>query len=525
MRSIRRSMTVYLLILLAITLGVAWVVIDQVTARALEAREAAGAELVERRYQERVREEHFSTDQALLHQARDLGNAMVTHYTGQFFVELNKYQRLMSAANLMFLENPLAQVAWSATTSDNGTMSRPNRIPGLLFRMYFSNLPLPEEYIQHHDIENLGRDYFQVNTLSGREWHSHSLGGQSLAFDPKLIDTKHPDAKPIDPVKNPEAPNLVDWMFGVASVGPEKEPVRRVLMKVPYFAGNILSMGFRPPRSERREGFGGPRSALGTWGAWNMGVGPPPPGFATPPGPGLDSLPRLYIQCGRPQAAIDSALAQFATERNEDLANLSSDIRDARRHLRGRIAGIGVLAFLAIAVGGPLLVGRGLRPVGKLSDAVSRVSEKDFKLPHDGSDLSIELAPIHARLTQTLDLLQRAFAREKQAVADISHELRTPIAALMATIDVALRKPRTSEQYRSALEDCRLISKQLGQLVERIMTLASLDSGNDRMNFSHTDAVELAIGLRRCHSPACRRKPSYCGRCGRGTAGSRYRCQ
>ncbi len=139
-----------------------------------------------------------------------------------------------------------------------------------------------------------------------------------------------------------------------------------------------------------------------------------------------------------------------------------------------------------------MLVGRGLRPVGKLSDAVSRVSEKDFKLPHDGSDLSVELVPIHARLTQTLDLLQRAFAREKQAVADISHELRTPIAALMATIDVALRKPRTSDQYRSALEDCRLISKQLGQLVERIMTLASLDAGNDRTQIAHTDAAELA---------------------------------
>ena len=134
-----------------------------------------------------------------------------------------------------------------------------------------------------------------------------------------------------------------------------------------------------------------------------------------------------------------------------------------------------------------------LRPVGKPS-RVSRVSEKDFKLPHDGSNLSVELVPIHARLTQTLDLLQRAFAREKQAVADISHELRTPIAALMATIDVALRKQRTPEQYRTALEECRLISKDLGQLVERIMTLASLDAGNDRTQITRVEASDLAAG-------------------------------
>jgi signal transduction histidine kinase len=128
-----------------------------------------------------------------------------------------------------------------------------------------------------------------------------------------------------------------------------------------------------------------------------------------------------------------------------------------------------------------------------LSDAVSRVSEKDFKLPHDGHGLSDELLPIHSRLTQTLELLQRAFSREKQAVADISHELRTPIAALMATIEVALRKPRTPDQYRTTLEECRLISKELSQLVERIMTLASLDAGNDRTQLTLTDAADLAM--------------------------------
>ena len=185
-------------------------------------------------------------------------------------------------------------------------------------------------------------------------------------------------------------------------------------------------------------------------------------------------------------------MVKFAEERDTELQKLAAEIRGARRSLRFDIATIGLVAFLAVAVGGPLLVGRGLRPVGKLSDAVSRVSEKDFKLPHDGSDLSVELVPIHARLTQTLDLLQRAFAREKQAVADISHELRTPIAALMATIDVALRKQRTPDQYRAALEECRLISKQLGQLVERIMTLASLDAGNDRTQIARVDIAELA---------------------------------
>jgi hypothetical protein len=136
--------------------------------------------------------------------------------------------------------------------------------------------------------------------------------------------------------------------------------------------------------------------------------------------PNLDSLPRLYIQCARPQATIDAVIDRFASERDQELTQLATEISEARYSVRVRVAGIGLLAFLAVAIGGPVLVSRGLRPIGKLSHAVSLVSEKDFKLNHDGKDLAIELVPIHARLTQTLDLLQRAFSREKQAVADIS---------------------------------------------------------------------------------------------------------
>src|SRR5439155_7383021 len=80
----------------------------------------------------------------------------------------------------------------------------------------------------------------------------------------------------------------------------------------------------------------------------------------------------------------------------------------------------------------------------------------------------------------------------KQAVGDISHELRTPIASILATIDVSLRKPRTPEQYRTTLEDCRGIARQLGQLGERIMTLATLDAGNARNAIVRTDAAEIA---------------------------------
>ncbi|MBA4191704.1 MAG: hypothetical protein C0467_27305 [Planctomycetaceae bacterium] len=514
MRSIRQSLTLYLFVLLAATLGVVWVVLDQFTARILDARETADRDLIRTRHDARSREELARVDQTLLDQARLLGKIVQERERERFHTEWVRHSAALSVVPMTFGPipfgtNPLGQLAWTATGNTLGTFPRFNPRLTQLLRIHFANLPIPDEYIQHFDDENRSVEYFQINTAAGRDWRSSSLGTRKLPFDPTELD-----GKPADPTKPSETVNVPDWKIGPAVIGPENENVRRVVYQMPHLSGTatfgrfwsrVPSGGGREERKEERPpppGFSGSsRSLVGSWTSWALtGIGSPPPGLSSgspptpPPTPTLDSLPRLYIQCARPQAAIDAVLTRFAAERDQELTQLATEISEARYSVRVWAAAIALVAFLGVALGGPVLVSRGLRPVGKLSDAVSRVSERDFKLDHDGTDLAIELVPIHDRLVQTLDMLQRAFSREKQAVADISHELRTPIAALMATIDVTLRKPRTSEQYRATLEECRVISKQLGQLVERIMTLASLDAGNDRTMLSRTDVADLASG-------------------------------
>lgn len=212
-----------------------------------------------------------------------------------------------------------------------------------------------------------------------------------------------------------------------------------------------------------------------------------PPGRRQP-----DLVVRAIVQQARPVADLDARLAVVAGERDEQLDRVRAGTRDDLARLRRQLWLIGGAAFAAFVVGGLAIVARGLAPLQKLSHAVSQVSEKDFRLPLGPDGLSRELAPIHERMTNTLDQLRRAFAREKQAVADISHELRTPIASLLATIDVTLRRPRSPDQYRNTLEDCRAIAKQLGQLVERIMTLASLDAGTARVAAARADGAAVA---------------------------------
>ncbi len=81
-----------------------------------------------------------------------------------------------------------------------------------------------------------------------------------------------------------------------------------------------------------------------------------------------------------------------------------------------------------------------------------------------------ELVPMTRRLNEMLDRLQRGFQQRKRFLADAAHELRTPTAALLTTLEVALRRPREQaalvETMQSGLQDARRLRKLVEQLME-----------------------------------------------------------
>ncbi len=91
--------------------------------------------------------------------------------------------------------------------------------------------------------------------------------------------------------------------------------------------------------------------------------------------------------------------------------------------------------------------------------------------------LSPELQPIVSRLDELLQRLHLSFVREQQTTANIAHELRTPLAGLSATLELAGSKSRTLDYYRKTIVDCQHIASELKRLIENILLLARLDAG------------------------------------------------
>jgi two-component system, OmpR family, sensor kinase len=109
----------------------------------------------------------------------------------------------------------------------------------------------------------------------------------------------------------------------------------------------------------------------------------------------------------------------------------------------------------------------------------------------DLATLDDEFVEVAGRLNDAFDRLERGLERERQLTADASHELRTPVSAILAESDWALSRPRAEDEYRRALQVCRRQGRRLKDLLETLLTLARIEAGAQKPTFTELDLGPL----------------------------------
>lgn len=448
MRSIRFSLIVYFVVLLLAALGGISYFCYQSTQQALEAKEISTRELFKAKYKENCAQARIHFDRGLLFHAK--------------------------AAALKFLwvshqPEPLYSLGLINT---NLSFQGHLQVPLWLNESFPGNLRLYAEIARSRpfDIrlarseEDMPRDdeYFQINAPR------RAPGEIRWIFQPAEKSDNLPEWFVFDEdlrQKAADSPAYFDDVKLSSGIA-----LRRVTLKTSIAHQNgFMPSTMRFPGTKLQPKLGWP--------------------------PGRDDFRSVYLQFATQRDQLHRDLAALKDNLDRELAELEAGVREALADLRTRMLWIGIGAFAALVIGGFALVRVGLSPLNRLSEAVRNVSPRDFRLPIDQQNLPNELKPIAARLQETLGELKRVFSREKQSVADISHELRTPVAALLATLEVALKKPRAPEEYREFLADCRTAGQQMSQLVERLLALARLDAGVDQMRPRDVDMAEV---VRQC---------------------------
>jgi heavy metal sensor kinase len=137
---------------------------------------------------------------------------------------------------------------------------------------------------------------------------------------------------------------------------------------------------------------------------------------------------------------------------------------------------IPIILLIAVA-GGFWLSRQALVPIGEMIRSARVISEKNLslrlKVPHSGDELQC----LSETLNDMFARLESAFARITQFTADASHELRTPLAFMRTSAEIAVRKDRSSAEYREVLLNIQKELERTSQLVDDLLLLARNDAG------------------------------------------------
>ncbi|MFU8851184.1 ATP-binding protein [Micromonospora sp. SL1-18] len=202
--------------------------------------------------------------------------------------------------------------------------------------------------------------------------------------------------------------------------------------------------------------------------------------------------PHLLVVGGR----IPGSTAELYVVTVED------DLVDGLSQLRTALAvGWAVVVLLAAGVGNTL-ARRTLEPVGRASRAARAVAEGllDTRLPVRGRDeFSVWAASFNEMaeaLETKIEALSRAQARERRFTADVAHELRTPVTALVAAASLlADQLDALPTDARRAAELLVTDVVRLRRLVEELMEISRLDAGREALSIQPVDVVALLRGI------------------------------
>lgn len=159
-----------------------------------------------------------------------------------------------------------------------------------------------------------------------------------------------------------------------------------------------------------------------------------------------------------------------------------------------RIALICALTLLIVVavVGGYLLVGRALRPVGAIVRSAERISSRNLSERLPVPNTRDELMRLSTTLNTMIARLAENQTRTRRFFADASHELRTPLTIIQGELDSISERVRAHPEVKQLAESALEEVARLRLIVDGLFALSRVDAGEVQLRFVEVDLGELA---------------------------------
>jgi signal transduction histidine kinase len=141
---------------------------------------------------------------------------------------------------------------------------------------------------------------------------------------------------------------------------------------------------------------------------------------------------------------------------------------------------LGIAAPLGIAstmLAARWLTRRATARIDAVVATAARVSARDLTARLPVSDAGDEVDDLSLALNRMLVRIDAGIAGQRQFAADASHELRTPLTAVRSVLEVARRRPRSSEEWEHTADQALGELVRMSALIDALLQLARADAG------------------------------------------------
>lgn len=190
----------------------------------------------------------------------------------------------------------------------------------------------------------------------------------------------------------------------------------------------------------------------------------------------------LRLVVGTPLAAVDGAY--FEVFPLDELERTLSTLRNV-------LIGVSVVTAAGTAVLGRIVAARVVRPLSPVASAAQQIANGDLgtRLPEVGDP---DLRPLTSSFNVMAGALEERVEREVRFTSDVSHELRSPLAAMRAAVEILdRRRGRMPDEVLPTLEMLSTRVEAFERLVLDLLEISRLDAHGIDLDLEQLDAAEF----------------------------------
>lgn len=156
-----------------------------------------------------------------------------------------------------------------------------------------------------------------------------------------------------------------------------------------------------------------------------------------------------------------------------------------------------VCLFIGIAVA--LIVGYAfsvqlVKPLTQIIHEVKDISSQNLSHHIHAGSTQDELNQLANTFNELLDRLQESFIIQRRFISNASHELSTPLTAILSQLEVTLHKERSIDEYRQVMTSIHEDVQQMQQLTKSLLEIAKTGTeGSIELNEVRIDEVLLRV--------------------------------